>query len=263
MAITRTLPDYATPPAFETMMAFHFARLKWDIPHFGLFWGELKTRYPKYEVHPPLGEYQIKFESGRPDSELAFPVRCWFINEENNRLIQVQDTAFLQSWRKVSAEEAYLNYGKLQPLFWGEWEHFCAFAKEQGLGSPNVLLCEVSYVNHLEKGLGWDKFSQLDVIFPSIGSLGGREFLGRPDTAFLNLSFSMPTQDGRLNVSIQPAVRQMDQKEILQLTVTGKCRPSSSDPRDLIAGLDLCRGWVVNGFDDFTSQAMHQLWGKK
>lgn len=261
-ASPRSLPAYRDPPAFETLMAFHFAPIKWGIPHFGLFWSELQGQYPHFEVHPPIGEFQISFESGKPDAAITLPVQCWFINVAKDRLIQIQNSAFLQSWRKASAEGRYLHYDELRPHFWQEWQRFCDFSAKQQLGTPNVLQCEVSYINHLERGKGWQKFSELNRVFPSIGELSGREFLGRPEAANLNLSFVMPTQDGRLTISIQPAVRQTDQKEIIQLTITGRCRPTSNETAALEHGLNICHDWVVRGFDDFTSREMHRIWEK-
>jgi len=55
----------------------------------------------------------------------------------------------------------------------------------------------------------------------------------------------------------------MDGKEIIQLSISGSCRPSSNEISELTKCLDFCREWVVRGFDDFTSGDMHRIWGKK
>jgi uncharacterized protein (TIGR04255 family) len=259
----RTLPDYENPPAQETWLSFQFTPLKWSIPHFGAFWNEIKTDYPKFEVHPPIGEFNFQFDAMSPEAVVNFPVRCWFINETDNRLIQVQSTRFFHNWRRPSAEVPYLHYDDLRPLFRREWERFCDFAVRQDMGKPHVLLCEVSYVNHLERGIGWDQFSELSSIFPSLGSFRGREFLKEPETAAVHATYVMPEMGGRLNISIQPAIRQADTKEILQLAITGSCQPPVDDVDELLKSLDACRSWVVKGFDDITSERMHKIWGKK
>jgi len=73
----------------------------------------------------------------------------------------------------------------------------------------------------------------------------------------------MPSNEGRLHVVIQPAIRQLDGKEIIQLSITGSCRPASNEASELTRCLDNCREWVVRGFDDLTSPHMHSIWGKK
>lgn len=258
----RILPDYDNPPAQETWMALAFAPLAWSVPHFGAFWNEIRVDYPKFEVHPPIGEMNFEFSALAPEAAFKLPVRCWFINEENNRLIQVQNNRFFHNWRRPNPKAPYLHYDELRPVFQNEWERFRDFVARHSLGTPNVLWCEVSYINHLDRGIGWDSFSDLSVVFPTIGTFGG-SFVGKPETVLANSTYVMPSNEGRLRVAIQPAVRQADGKEIIQLSITGICRPASTATEDLMSGLDYCREWVVRGFDDLTSPEMHKIWRKK
>lgn len=259
----RTLPDYDNPPAQETWMAFAFAPLPWSAPHFGAFWSELRGEYPTFEVHPPIGEINFEFSALAPNAIFNLPLRCWFKNDQSNRLIQVQNNRFFHNWRRPNPTAPYLHYAELRPMFEREWQRFCEFASRYGLGSPNVLSCEVAYINHLDRNLGWDNFSDLSRIFPSIGSFEGRSFLKKPETISANAVYVMASNEGRLHVVIQPAIRQLDGKEIIQLSITGSCRPASSEAGELMRCLDSCREWVVNGFDDVTSPHMHKIWRKK
>jgi|SRR6185437_1595662 uncharacterized protein (TIGR04255 family) len=259
----RFLPDYDSPPAQETWMAFAFVPLSWSVPHFGAFWNEIRVDYPKFEVHAPIGEFNFELNALSPDSIVKLPVRCWFVNDKSNRLIQVQNNRFFHNWRRPDLTTPYLHYAELKPVFEKEWRRFCDFSKRHDMGTPNVLSCEVCYINHLERGIGWENFSDLAGIFPSIGSFQGRQFLEKPETVSINSSYVMPSSDGRLRMEIQPAIRQADGKEIIQLTITGSCRPASSDATELNRCLDSCREWVVRGFDDFTSPHMHKIWRKK
>lgn len=259
----RTLPDYDNPPAQETWMAFRFAPLEWNIPHFGAFWNEIRADYPTFEVHPPIGEFAVRFDAMGPNAVVNIPVRCWFINPESDRLIQVQNNRFFHNWRRTQPGDKYLHYDELKPVFHREWNRFCDFAKRHAMGIPNVLQCEVCYINHLERGVGWDHYSDLGLIFPSVGNWVGKSFLSKPETASLNASYVMPSNEGRLHVLVQPALRQSDGKEIIQLTITGSCRPSTSEESELFRCLDFCRDWVVLSFDDLTSEHMHKIWGRK
>jgi len=261
--VRRELPDYDNPPAQETWMAFSFVPLEWSIPHFGAFWSEIRADYPKFEVHPPVGQFSVEFNALAPEAIVKLPVRCWFINEESNRLIQVQNNRFFHNWRRPSPTAPYLHYDELKPMFEREWDRFSAFARTHELGTPNVQSCEVSYINHLDRGVGWENFSDPSIVFPSVGSFRGKQVLGKPETVSLNSSYVMPEREGRLRIAVQPAIRQIDGKEIIQLTITGSCRPSSNEAGELTKCLDLCREWVVRGFDDFTSDDMHRIWRKK
>jgi uncharacterized protein (TIGR04255 family) len=259
----RTLPDYDNPPAQETWMAFAFAPLPWRVPHFGAFWSEIKGDYPTFEVHPPIGEFNFEFNAIAPEAIVNLPVRCWFKNDQSNRLIQVQNNRFFHNWRRPNPTAPYLHYNELRPVFEREWARFCDFVTQYELGKPNVLSCEVAYINHLDRGVGWENFSDLSVVFPSFGDFQGKNFLGKPETMLVSGSYVMPSNEGRLRVLVQPAIRQSDGKEIIQLTITGSCRPASSEKSELMRCIDFCREWVVRGFDDLTSVEMHKIWRKK
>ena len=243
-------------------MAFAFVPLPWSVPHFGAFWSELRGDYPTFEVHPPIGEFKLEFNAIAPGAIVNLPVRCWFKNDQSNRLIQIQNNRFFHNWRRPSPSAPYLHYAELKPVLEKEWDRFRDFVHRYDLGTPNVLSCEVAYINHLDRRVGWDNFSDLSSIFPSVGSFEGN-FVKKPETIAANVSYVMPSNEGRLNVVIQPAIRQQDGKEIIQLSITGSCRPASSDTSELMRCLDFCREWVVRGFDDLTSPHMHKIWRKK
>jgi uncharacterized protein (TIGR04255 family) len=258
-----SLPDYASPPAQETWMSFRFAPLPWSIPHFGAFWHDIRDEYPNFEVHPPVGEFKLEFNALSPEAVVNLPVRCWFITEDRDRLLQVQPNRFYHNWRRSEAGTPYLHYDALKPLFVREWRRFCEFAERYGIGHPNVLGAEVAYINHLDRGTGWNDFSELSAIFPNAGSFKGRSFLANPEAIAVRSSYAMNSRDGKLHVEIQPAVRQSDGREIIQLTITGTCRPGTMTDEELFSCLDECRSWIVKGFDDITSDVMHEIWGKK
>src|SRR5207249_8292565 len=108
----------ALPILTETALGVQFAPVEgWDIPHFGLFWHEIRRRYPRFEVQPLLvSEVErpaLEFKHPQPPSvELVSrpPVRCWFLNESNTELIQVQQDRFVHNWRKMVGSGAYLHY---------------------------------------------------------------------------------------------------------------------------------------------------------
>jgi uncharacterized protein (TIGR04255 family) len=264
----RNLPDYDNPPVIETAIGVEFAPLeKWEIPHFGLFWERIQADYPHFEVNPPLVTEveRPQFQSQIPRLEvLGKPlIRCWFLNERKTELIQVQNDRLIHNWRKVPGTEPYPHYENIRPALERDWQRFCEFLESQRLGEPDVRQCEVSYVNHIDRGEGWQTFADLPTVFPSWVGVTSEDFLPAPESVLFNVSYLMPEKQGRLRISVVHAFRPSDGTETLQLTVTARGKPVSSAFSDVLAWLDLGRYWVVRGFTDFTSATMHQLWRRR
>jgi uncharacterized protein (TIGR04255 family) len=265
----RTLPDFDNPPAVETLMGVYFLPLKnWRVPHFGLFWERIRADYPTSEVRTPIvagppGKFpELKIPS--LEGEINLPVRCWFHNRNKETLLQVQDSCFFQNWRRESGSLQYLHYDELRPTFEREWRKFCDFVEQEGLGAPNVWRCEVTYVNHIDRGMGWNTYGDLSHVFlgpPEQGLAGS--FLPTPDSVSFHLAYPMDGPEGQLQVHMQPVVRKTDSRDTIQLTVTASCRPASSNTELIVSSLNQAREWVVRGFTDFTSPKMHELWRRK
>jgi len=266
----RSLPDYDNPPVVETAIGVEFASLeKWEVPYFGLFWQHIQAAYPHFEVKPPVvtevEKPQVEFGHSQISLlEVSKPlVRCWFLNEARTELIQVQNDRLIHNWRKVSGGEPYPHYDNIRPAFERDWEQFCEFLSLHGLGMPDVRQCEVTYVNHIDRGEGWDTFADLPGVFPSWAGATPENFLPVPESILLNVSYLMPEKQGRLRIAVVHAFRQTDARETLQLTLTARGKPASNAVPDLLKWLDLGREWVVRGFTDFTSRRMHELWRRK
>lgn len=262
LATQRTLPEFENPPAIETLMGVHFAPIaQWQSPYFGLFWARIKKDYPRIQMQPPILQ-QMPDPSALPQLPWEFG-RCWFFNENETRLIQVQNNLFLHNWRKVTPAEKYLHYDHLRPHFEREWEGFRNFLTQEELEAPKISQCEVTYVNHIDRGMGWETFADLSSVFPNWSPATSEGILPSPELVSINASYPLKAVDGSLQINAQPAVRQTDAKETIQLTVTARCKPLSSSDQDVYQSLDEARKWVVLGFTDFTGPKMHKLWGRR
>ncbi len=256
----QTLPDFEDPPVVETAIGIEFAPLKkWSVPHFGLFWREVESDYPDFEVQGPIGASSgLVFEL--PGS---IPVRCWFISQLGNELVQVQSDRFFHNWRKVASAEDYPHFTNIKLAFERDWLRFCDFLKTRDIGMPEVRQCEVTYVNHLERGSEWETLADLETIFPTWASRASSEFLPAPDAVAMAVLYSMPDEQGQLSIQLQQVIRNTDGKEILQLTLTARSGLASSDLQDILECLDRGQEWVVRGFTDFTSPEMHERWKRR
>jgi len=174
-------------------------------------------------------------------------VRCWFLNEAKAELIQVQNDRLTHNWRKVLGTEPYPHYENIRPAFERDWQRLCEFLNSQDLGMPDVRQCEVTYVNHNDRGEAWQTFADLPTVFPSWTGAASENFLPTPESVLFNVSYLMPEKRGRLRIAVVHAFRQVDARETLQLTLTARGKPSSSAVSDLLEWLDLGRYWIVRG----------------
>jgi len=263
------LPDFDRPPAVETFLGFHFASLQnWKTQYFGLFWQEIKDEYPDVQVLPPIpGEDVVRIELDAQRVNLKvqgqIPVRWWYLHADGRRLIQIQSNRFIQNWRKRDAEDKYVHYADLKPSFLEVWERFVSFLKKHEVEAPKIHLCEICYVNNIDRGDAWHNFSDLHKVISGWSGKGATGFLPNPNLVTLNTVYPISAASGTLHVVMEPGRRQSDSTDVIQLSLTAHCRPSSARPGDLSAGLDLGREWIVRGFEDFTTGEMHTLWGKR
>lgn len=258
---------FERPPVIETLLSAQFAPLpRLTSPHIGLYWAEIRDRYPNQEVKPPLVPAIEEFPAPPPGPRVGIElvaepdVRCWFIDGTSTQLIQVQRDRFIRNWRKVAPTDDYPAYDALRPRFQEEWEIFLRFLEREELGRPEVSQCEVTYVNHIELGQGWNSFGEVAEVLAPLAPVTSREFLPQPEMLQLNVRYAMPGNKGRLHVTAQPAIRRHDAKEVLQLTLTARGKPDSSATRDVMTWFDLGHDWIVYGFVDLTTAKMHRIW---
>lgn len=266
----RPLPDFNAPPVIETVLGVQFNPLqKFSIQHYGLYFQKVRGEYPKCVAQPPLDPVVERFdikhliqpaigiEFGIPD------IRCWFIDNSDNRLIQLQRDRFIYNWRESEANNVYPRYHSLKPKFEEEWQKFCKFLDEEKIERPEVNQCEVTYINHIEIDSGWQAFGEADKIIKFWIQEPKKEFLPKPEKVNILTRYVMHGNKGRLHINLQPAIRKRDAKEIFQLVLTARGIPASSKLEDILGWFDLGHEWIVRGFADFTTEEMHKIWGRK
>jgi len=263
-------PAFEKPPVIESAFAVEFAPLHgWKIPYYGLYWESIRSRYPKLDVHSAIPSQIEDLDEQMPSKSVSFgivsspPVRCWFYNEPETELIQVQNDRFIFNWKRGVSDERYPHYKNIRPTIKEEWNGFVEFVKSNKLGHLNVMQCEVTYINHIEKGVGWRDYSEFGNVFPQWAGRTVGRFLPVPEDAEFSIRYLMPERRGRLYVRAQPAIRNADLKEIIQLTFVARGRPRSSDSDSVFDWLDASQEYVARSFLDVTTEQMHSLWGMK
>jgi len=267
--MTTPLPEFESPPVDEVALGVDFLPLpNWKVPYSGLFWETIRDRYPSCDVQPTIFNPPEQFGVIPPEIAVRFyhdpnAVRCWFLDDTGNHLVQLQPDKFLRNWRRLTGNEPYPRYSTLRPAFEADWNLFGDFLRAQHLESPQAVQCEVTYINNIERGAGWESFADLSSVTPLWAGTTSGGFLDAPESIGLNLAFPMEEQMGRLRVSIDHAFRVRDGKEILRLQLVARGKPISSSTADILAWLNVGHEWVVRAFADITTSKMHALWGRK
>jgi uncharacterized protein (TIGR04255 family) len=260
MSIAEQLkPIFNSPPVIEKVMGIEFERLpQWDVPYFGLYWQQIKDNYPKFEIKPAImskGMQEIIFED-------IPSLRCWFLHESHTKLIQIQNDRFIYNWQKPNSYDSYPHYEKIRPEFENEWLNFCNFLQNNQIDAPMVKHCDVTYVDHFERGKEWNNLSDLPDVLNCWSGIQ-QDFLPEPDLIAIQTSYTLLNDKGKLIIDVQPATIINGDLEILQLRITVLQKPSSSNIADVLESLDFCRDMVVKTFLGLTTSKMHTLWERR
>jgi uncharacterized protein (TIGR04255 family) len=266
----RVLPEYADPPVNEVLIAIEFAPIvSWQPPHAGLYWSHIRADYPGMEVHPPIiplaGQDGDLFQTQAPRLEFAQPglVRTWFLSQDKTRLIQIQRDRFILTWRKVSGNEQYPRFDNvLFPEFVKEFSRFKSFLKENLNIEVDITYCELTYVNHLVQGREWVVLDDLFNVMSYLALPRPGQYLPQLETFNMSGAFRMNDAASRLTFQIIHALRQTDDKQIMQMTLTARGRPNPKTDGGVSEWITIARSWIVNGFTELTTESAHKKWGR-
>jgi uncharacterized protein (TIGR04255 family) len=261
------LPEFENPPLDEVVIGLQFDHLKdFRAAHVGLYWSLIRDRYPLTEDQPPLPP-QVEPEELKPPGAIFFQTssipRTWFLEQTQNELIQVQTDRFLRNWRQLKGTETYPRFAYLIKRFQEEWAIFLDFLDKESIGKPNVNQCELSYINQLEPGSGWNDYSELSKVFTTLRSPVDGSFLPRPELVTWESRYKLPEGKGRLYVQVQPAFRARDLRLVLQANFTARGNPSQASSDGINRWFEVAHEWIVRGFDQLTEPNMHTFWKKK
>jgi uncharacterized protein (TIGR04255 family) len=271
----RNLPDYLRPPLTEVALSVQFDSIdKLLTPQLGLLWAEFRDRFPVTEEQPPIAPQVEHFGKGPPARnvpplqvmEKPETPRCWFLNQLGNELVQVQKDRFVVNWRKIGEESQYPRYEQLRERFRSDFGLLQKFVEREKLGELRIAQCEVTYVNHILAGKGWDRHGELDRVLSLWDSSQRESFL--PEAEEIRFASRYVFSDkqgqpiGRLHLNLQPAFLKKDGAPILILTLIARGKPLGEGIEGALAFLDTGRKWIVRGFTSITTESMHQIWGR-
>lgn len=264
------LPEYNEPPIIEVAVSVEFTPLtNWTTSSALEYAKFLGAEYPKLELQTILASEIEKFgEEIWQQAPIRLEVfnqnshRFWYLSEDSNWLIQIQQDRFVLNWRKVTGQEVYPRYAQeVKPRFQREFEKYRNFLIQQNIGELNTTQCELTYVNNIPKGDNWQTVEDATKFIALLTPTKQNKFLPELESISLAGSYLLPNALGRLRFTINHALR--DNVEVIFMNLVARGRPQSSSTEAILSWFDIGREWIVRGFTDLTTEQAHQKWGKK
>ena len=269
------LPDFENPPVTEVVLMAQFEPLEeMQSAHLGLLWSRYRSRFPKLEEQPPLPPMAREDLTGKPRpievkvEMMSTPTapRLLFISESGTELVQVQNDRFIANWRRTQEEDVYPRYEHVRGYFEDGFREFLSFVEEEQLGEVSLRQCELTYLNQIPAGLGWERFGEIHRVL-SVWSDELVEAIPEPEAASVSLQFLIPEPGeqarGRMYVDVRPSIRNADQHPLFAMNITARVPGVGGGAAEPLECLDLAHEWIVRGFAAVTTKEMHEIWGRR
>lgn len=255
------LPSYKNPPVNEVVCGLQFQESdKLRIPHFGLLWDKFRSDYPILQHASPIiskkGEILVDSTTGAP-----LP-RVWFINKDDDQLIQFQIDRFYFNWRRRKNE--YPRYSHVIGNFEKVMSTVSNFFNEFDLGELEPIEYELTYINRIPKGQGWETIDDLRQIFTDFAwNKSTNRFLRNPGKVTWTAEFPLPEQKAFLNVNLKQATSIEDKMPLLIFELKTRGNGESVETKNTRQWFDMAHEWIVRGFTDLTTPEIQKIWEKE
>lgn len=266
---TRQLISYEKPPVNEVICSVLFDPIEALLtPHIGLLWQRFQPDYPFCnDVTPVAPNVEIfndqAIETVIQLSNIPPLPRVWFISSDETKVVQIQRDRLIHNWRKISSNSECPRYNSLIKAFQNHLKSFNDFLQEADLGTIQIRQYELSYVNQISQGEGWETLEDLGKIFPDFKWQNSVErFLPKPQYIHWNTTFDLPENLGRLHISITNGLTNDHPTVFFALTVRGMGNYNSFDLMQ--NWFDMAHEWTVKAFADLTDQKIQtNIWKRR
>jgi uncharacterized protein (TIGR04255 family) len=197
---------FKNPPINEVVVSTYFNSQLSDFrsEHVGLFWEKIREKFPVARQQPPTASLVAAGLDVNDDELFPMP-RYWFIADDDISLIQIQKNAFMYNWRR--REDVYPRfYRDIKPTFDRYYGLFSEFIRAEIQKEELAIdLCELTYINALERCPFWGGPQDTEKVIPSFPILSpGIDVLGPPEFN-CNYGYRIET-DLQLSISIRSGV---------------------------------------------------------
>jgi uncharacterized protein (TIGR04255 family) len=254
------LPEYANPPVNEVVCGILFKPLdSMMTPHIGLLWEHFRVDYPTCQEAPPIIPIIETFGERKPDPKPEFadipPLpRVWYVHKDGNGVIQIQKDRFLHNWRKLNSQNRYPRFEQVFGMFLKHLETFESFVDENKLGPLLQLQYELTYVNHVHQGDGWETHADLGKVFADFAWRAKDRFLPPPESINWRTSFLLPDNCGRLHMTVRDGVDRENGRSLYVFELNARGFIGTGSPENLNNWFHLAHEWIVRGFTDLTDE---------
>ncbi|MEX1164958.1 MAG: TIGR04255 family protein [Nitriliruptor sp.] len=251
------LPEFGSPPLREVAIAVLFHPLPGLAQaHVGRYWELIRDRYPRVRDLPPIEPYLEAEARGQPLFQLQVgppPLRrSWFISEDDERLVQLQNDRFVHNWRGDGTSYPHLE--DLWSSFAERFTEFAGWVSTEDIGSIEPFQLELTYVNVIEAPSLWDVLRGVDPPVPARFA----EDVRTPEPK-IELRYEV---DGERNAALYVHCRQRD-VGVQQIELTFRAALESPEFASLPDAVATGRRLIVTHFTALTTPALHERWDRK
>jgi uncharacterized protein (TIGR04255 family) len=270
------LPEFDAPPVIETALSVQFERLQgYSTAMAGWFWKSYLARLPGGEAWTKsvdagrledqfqrFGAEELWVRPGFRMGPVGEPQRTQIIRDDDERMVQIQDSRLILNWRKKSAAYPSFEtvYGEFRETILPTFERFVT---ESGLAPLEPNQWEVAYINHIPRGELWQSPQDWSRVAPGLtfpqASAGVHN-----DTFSADWRYVLGENLGRLFVGvrhIKPV--EGDDTQILQIQLTARGAVDPGRGLTLARGLELGHESIVRTFAAMTSSEAHRHWRRR
>jgi uncharacterized protein (TIGR04255 family) len=185
--------------------------------------------------------------------------RVWFISKDDTCLVQLQPDRLLFNWREGMSKKAYPRFKKIAAKFRPIFDKYKKFVRANKLGELQVVQTELTYINHIRFGGGFDSFAALGELFPDFSWRRGGRTLEAPDNFQFRSTHPLPDEN-KLFLLITSAKVRADQTPMIRFDLTARGRGIKAVD-DVWNWYGRANVWIVDSFVDMTSKAMQRdIW---
>lgn len=267
--MSETIVEFTRPPVVEVVAGVALDGLGDEAgPLLAAFWvSRLRQHFPGLQQQPP---YNPPLETFSPSSQaggIAFNIgftpaaRLWALREGGQELLQLQPEWFACNWRKVQPKDEYDRWSNRLGGFRRWYQELVEFLKANGSTEPRINQCEVTYINHIKSGVGWQSHSQFTKVFNASLGAGGPYPLEQVSAQAQFLLSDGDDPIGRLYARVVPGFDRDGRTPIYVFELTARGAPIGQGLDGAVEFLNRGRAAIDESFLALTTAEMHVEWG--
>ena len=251
---------YENPPINEIVFDILFDSIKGlRTGHFGILWQKFRPDFSETEDQNLVAP--VPTEDFETSDKLPLP-RVWFIHKNENEVVQVQRNRFVHNWRKKQPDDEYPGYQKVIENFERYLSRFQEFLAEENLENLVGKQYELTYIDLIPKGQGWEDLGDLEKVFPNLLSLT-RQNIPSTDVRGINWQtiLGLPNDLGQLRLLIRNAQRISDDHPLIHIVFKAFSNHPHEPMRDWF---DAVHDTIIQLFLNLVSNEIQEkFWGRK